>query len=201
MLYSNATEIAPCIKLYEDVYPESNLLIDRIEKTMRTTDLDWYAATVNGPKGPKVDVKVRDVRMLNIPIFYAAPDQGDAPLAHIYYEIYNEATPHILPVIEEYKKEYKVDAPTPTGLQILKYGPDQHFVEHVDDSPQRPRRLSYVYYFNDNYGGGEISFTNFNITLKPMSKQLIVFPSNYAYRHTVLPVTSGIRYAMVQWWA
>ena len=88
MLYSNATEIAPCIKLYEDVYPESNLLIDRIEKTMRTTDLDWYAATVNGPKGPKVDVKVRDVRMLNIPIFYAAPDQGDAPLAHIYYEIY-----------------------------------------------------------------------------------------------------------------
>ena len=199
-MYTTATELAPCIKLYENVYPGSDLLINRIEETIKTTDLDWYAATVNGAKGPTVDVRVRDVRMINIPIFESEPDKTDAPLAHIYYSIYNEITPNIFPIIEEYKKEYLVDAPTPTGLQILKYGVDQHFVDHIDDSPKKPRRLSYVYYVNDNYDGGEISFNNYNLTLKPLAHQLLVFPSNYPFRHKVHPVTKGIRYSMVQWW-
>jgi hypothetical protein len=200
-MYTTATELAPGIKLYEGVFTESSLLINRIEKTIRSTELDWYAATVNGPKGPTVDVRVRDVRMINIPIFESEPDKDAAPLSHIYYDLYNEITPNIFPVIEEYKKEYLVDAPTPSGLQILKYGPEQHFVDHIDDSPKRTRRLSYVYYVNDDYAGGEISFNHFNLTLKPLAHQLLVFPSNYIYRHKVHPVIQGIRYSMVQWWS
>ena len=52
---------------------------------------------------------------------------------------------------------------------------------------------------NDNYTGGEINFPRFGITFKPKANQMIVFPSNYVYNHSVSPVIEGSRYAVVGW--
>jgi predicted 2-oxoglutarate/Fe(II)-dependent dioxygenase YbiX len=59
--------------------------------------------------------------------------------------------------------------------------------------------MSWVYYINDDYTGGEISFPRFNLTYKPVANEFIVFPSNYIYNHSVLPVIEGTRYAVVSW--
>ena len=56
-----------------------------------------------------------------------------------------------------------------------------------------------VYYFNDNYKGGEIQFDKFNLKYKPNKNELLFFPSSYIYSHQVLPITEGCRYAVV-WW-
>ena len=82
---------------------------------------------------------------------------------------------------------------------ILKYEINQKFTHHIDDHPEHTRRISCVYYFNDNYKGGEIQFDKFNLKYKPNKNELLFFPSSYIYSHQVLPITEGCRYAVV-WW-
>ena len=59
--------------------------------------------------------------------------------------------------------------------------------------------MSWVYYINDDYTGGEIVFPRFGITYKPAKDELLIFPSTYVYNHSVLPVIEGTRYAVVSW--
>ena len=61
------------------------------------------------------------------------------------------------------------------------------------------RRVSVVYYFNDDYEGGEIVFPRFNVEIKPKANQLALFPANYMYNHNVKEITKGTRYSMVNW--
>lgn len=201
MYYSSVNEIAPCIKLYDDVWPSSEEFIKKIEDGTHTSDVRWGAGTLNSSKGPMVDTKYRDVKLISIPSFEGfEPTEESHESVHKMFGLYNEIIPNIHPIIQEYSNDYTIATTTKTAIQILRYDKDQFFSPHVDDSPNRPRRISYVYYINDDYEGGEIEFTWFNIKVKPKAKQLLVFPSNYAYRHTVYPVISGTRYAMVQWW-
>jgi hypothetical protein len=200
-LYSSVTEIAPCVKLYDDVWPGSTAFIEQLESGTETSFIRWGAGTLNTDKGPLVDTKYRNVQIIGIPSFEGFPPKEDAdPSVFKMYDMYNELVSKFDPIIEEYRSEYGVPTETKEGIQLLKYGVDQFFAAHVDDSPRRPRRISYVYYVNDDYEGGEIEFTNFKVTVKPKAHQLLVFPSSYAYRHAVHPVTAGTRYAMVQWW-
>jgi len=54
--------------------------------------------------------------------------------------------------------------------------------------------FSLVAYINDDYEGGEINFPNHNVTIKPKSGSLIMFPSQEPYIHEVKPIVSGTRY-------
>lgn len=56
--------------------------------------------------------------------------------------------------------------------------------------------FSMVLYLNDDYEGGEISFPNQNITIKPKSGSLIMFPSQMPYIHEVLPFKNKDRYTV-----
>lgn len=198
-LYSSVEIVAPCVNLYSGVWPESTTFINDLEEKTKTTDLRWDAGTLNTTKGPLVDTKYRDVQLIGLPNF-ELPENPSDPVLRVY-NLYKQVTDALSPIITEYCDQYRIGMDhTQEGVQLLKYGKGQFFTPHVDDSPRRPRRVSYSYYVNDDYEGGEISFTNFGVTVKPKAHQLLVFPSNYAYRHEVLPVVSGIRYAMVQWW-
>ena len=201
MLYSSVKEIAPCVKVYDDVWPGSKDFIQRIEDGTHTSDIRWGAGTLNTGKGPSVDTKYRNVQLIGIPSFEGFEPTEDADASvHKMFDLYKEILPNFQPIIEEYRNEYGVPIIAKEGIQLLKYGVGQFFAPHIDDSPKRPRRISYVYYVNDDYEGGEITFTNFKVGFKPKAGQLLVFPSSYAYRHEVSPVISGTRYAMVQWW-
>jgi predicted 2-oxoglutarate/Fe(II)-dependent dioxygenase YbiX len=99
----------------------------------------------------------------------------------------------------DYKKEYNIGTEWHDSYGILKYGPGQKVVNHIDDNHKYHRRISTVYYLNDNYSGGEITFPRFDITYKPVANEFLIFPSNYVYNHSVIPVTEGIRYSVVSW--
>ena len=49
-------------------------------------------------------------------------------------------------------------------------------------------------YFNDDYEGGEFRFPYLNLTIKPKTGDIILFPANYIGTHGVAPVKSGFRY-------
>lgn len=89
-----------------------------------------------------------------------------------------------------------------TEFQILKYEPGQQFKTHVDaiaGLSEGDRQLSAVAYLNDNYCGGQIAFPRQELKVKPTAGDILLFPANFCYPHASLPVTSGIKYAVVTW--
>lgn len=84
-------------------------------------------------------------------------------------------------------------------LSILKYSNSGYLPPHQDQGVSS-RLISAVGYLNDNYEGGEIYFPYLDIKIKPKSGSVVFFPSNYIYVHEVMPMVSGVRYAIPQWY-
>jgi len=60
------------------------------------------------------------------------------------------------------------------GLQAHR---DGH--KHIPDEPELS--LSTLIYLNDDYGSGEISFPEYNLSIKPKAGELIIFPSYFLH--------------------
>jgi hypothetical protein len=100
--------------------------------------------------------------------------------------------------LKSYKEMFSIteDVYNPENFQLLKYETGQYFHSHYDSYPAVNRAISVLIYLNDDYQGGEIEFVNFDIKIKPKAGTLIMFPSNYPYRHIAHPVISGTKYAV-----
>jgi hypothetical protein len=100
-----------------------------------------------------------------------------------------------------YCKSFDIQEPIfdAEGYSLLKYSGGQHYKAHYDGGTDSGRSLSAILYINGDYSGGEIEFVNFDIKIKPEPGMLILFPSNYAYRHIAHPVETGTKYAIVTW--
>ena len=70
----------------------------------------------------------------------------------------------------------------------------------MDDCAKFPRTVSVSAYLNDDYLGGEIEFPYFNISYKPKVGDILLFSSSFPYLHKVNQITSGTRYAVVNWY-
>ena len=100
---------------------------------------------------------------------------------------------------QKYMEDYKVTCEYKEDYEILKYGAGHYFIDHVDDGLFMTRKVSVVYYFNDDYVGGEIVFPRFDVEIKPKAGQLLLFPASYVYNHNVNEIKEGTRYSMVNW--
>jgi len=70
------------------------------------------------------------------------------------------------------------------------------FHSHRDTVPQYNHRVyGMSLLLNDDYEGGELEFSEYNIKLKPKANTAIIFPGTYS--HTVLPVTQGKRMTII----
>lgn len=188
-------EIAPGIVVYSNLIDGCEDLIKDIEEGMASSSIPWLSAGVDGG----VNVKVRDTSSISIPYidgidenFNNFVEAFNKNLSNLFYQTLVSAE-------RDYMSDYGVYFSDHDNYQILKYEKGQHFTNHIDDHPQYHRRLSSVYYINDNYKGGEINFPRFNISYKPKANQMIVFPSTYVYNHSVSAVTEGTRYSVISW--
>ena len=84
-------------------------------------------------------------------------------------------------------------------MNILKYERAGFLPEHSDHGISS-RTLSVVMYLNDDYIGGEISFPQVGVTIKPEAGSIIFFPSNFVFTHQINEVTEGVRYALPNWY-
>jgi hypothetical protein len=197
----NKEEIAPGIVVYSDVIPDSENLYADIEEGIVSANLNWTAASVKEESGPTVNTKTRDTHSIGVAYLGENKDISSinnmselffVNLNNIFFENFN-------PIEKNYMSSYGIFSEWHDSYGILKYGEGQQFTNHIDDHPSYHRRISTVYYLNDNYTGGEINFPRFNITFKPKANQMIIFPSTYVYNHSVSPVIEGERYAVVSW--
>jgi hypothetical protein len=108
---------------------------------------------------------------------------------------------------------------------IKKYQPGTFMGAHFDQQEGDERlKVSFVMYLNDNYEGGEISFTisspegvlknaspnpdfaiaekekNYTFAIKPKAGSIIVFPPSPPYHHTAHLVKSGEKIMVPQHW-
>lgn len=192
-------EIGQGIVVYSDVFDGYSSLAGDIEDAVMSGVVSWSGALVKTDYGVKVDTSSRDTQAIGIPYFdnfeiYTNNflSEFNLSVSQTLYNIFN-------PVEKDYFRMFGIGPDQHESYSILKYGEGQKFTNHIDDYKENPRRVSLIYYLNDDYEGGEIKFPRFGITYKPKANDLIIFPSTYVYNHSVNPVISGTRYAVVSW--
>lgn len=96
------------------------------------------------------------------------------------------------------KQHWGIDLTNHSGTHLVRYGPADHYVPHLDTGLGfEDRYLSVVCYLNDDFAGGQTSFPGLDYAATPKAGKAIVFPSNYL--HCSEPVTSGEKFALVSW--
>ena len=94
-----------------------------------------------------------------------------------------------------------IDAKVNT-IELLKYKVGGFFLQHTDHVTKNPRAISFIYFLNDDYEGGDLIFRlphGENLKINTEKNKLLVWPSNFLYPHEVMKVTKGIRYSIVAW--
>ena len=85
-------------------------------------------------------------------------------------------------------------------MQFVRYAAGGGYVEHRDTPAPgaTPRVLSLVCYLNDDYAGGETTFTAANVQVRPQSGLVIAFDP--LLLHAAAPVTSGEKFVITAWY-
>ena len=188
-------EIAPGIIVYSNVFDGHKTLIEDIEEGIVSAQLSWVSASVDSG----LNKNIRDTDSISIPFIDGVIEEFTSFQDSFYKTLSNIFYCNLFTLEKEYMSSFGVSFSDHDSYQILKYGKGQKFVNHIDDHPKYHRRLSSVYYINDDYEGGEINVPRFNICYKPKANEMIIFPSTYVYNHSVSEVISGTRYAVVSW--
>lgn len=185
--------IGGCINVFENAWPNPQHTIDVVEKECAKIDSDisWTHAQTFG-KGSFQNTRTN----LDLGITSLSMLTGNAILQNIHNQMYIMLLAATAPYFEKYKiEEYIYHEP----YNMLKYRAGEQYYGHYDGSTASGRAISAVVYLNSNYEGGELEFPNFGLKIKPEPGMLILFPSNFAYRHIAHPIKSGTKYALVTW--
>ena len=86
------------------------------------------------------------------------------------------------------KKEYDVNG---FGY-ILRARMNDKMEIHIDNNEDKNIKYGVILYFNDNYDGGEVFYSDLNKSIKPEARSLILHRADI--HHGVREVTKGIRY-------
>lgn len=175
------------IWVYRDVIKKELNITKRVEDYINLNNLEWQEAYVGyKQKMPEyrdcVDFKIKKLPERPIPI-----------VDEIWQDLYDAQ----LPAVNDYCRMYNIEMTYWEAMNIIKYGPGQHFQEHADHGWSYISTVSLVAYPNDDYEGGELSFGKLGISFKPKAGDLYLFPSTYLFSHRAMPVTTGVKYSIV----
>jgi hypothetical protein len=128
---------------------------------------------------------------------------GRSTIIYDNEEVYDQILNVFLKCLEEYIDENNLDITTGNlgiGWWLVRdYAAGSVMAAHEDaysyvkdgEDEVKPK-LTMLLYINEDYQGGEISFPNENVTIKPEAGSVVIFPSNLS--HEVKTVISGNRY-------
>lgn len=187
--------LAPALHVYKNVLPKNWDLVNRIESSLNIqgTPYKWNPANVSYSTNSPEYRNCKDFK-INENIL-GERNAYNTDFLDIHQDIMNS----LKACMQNYREENQVgEISYYECINIVKYGKGEYFKVHSDDGEPYRCTVSAVGYPNDNYLGGEISFTNFNIFYKPEAGDLVIFPSSYAYLHASEPVLDdGIKYSFV----
>tara|TARA_R100000781_G_C4045812_1_gene115647 strand:- start:70 stop:702 length:633 start_codon:yes stop_codon:yes gene_type:complete len=168
---------------------------EHIEELMLLTNntKDTSQATVINEEESKTDLKVRNT------LWYCITEEMSSNLEQAVASCFVQF------VGPKYNCEFKSYEP----CQFLGYPVGGHYNAHNDSEhfniktrkweSSVKRDVSFLFYLNDQFGGGELEFIDLGLTIKPKKGMMIAFPSYKEFTHKVHPVTWGHRYTLVSW--
>lgn len=185
--------IAGCIDIFENAWPNPQQTIQMAETACQDPErvISWQKAHTLD-KGLEQNARTN----LVLGVSHFAKNSNNTILQNIH----NQFNMLLLASTISYAKRYRINEDLwhePYGL--LKYRPGEEYKDHYDGSTAVGRAVSALVYLNQDFEGGETEFLNFGVKIKPRAGMLVLFPSNYAYRHRSHPVISGTKYALVTW--
>jgi len=191
-------EVGPGIVLINNI-GNGKKYIDTIDNYVSSGRLSWVSDT-NKVIDEDLERKAMSTMYIHNVRRYGLKDPKNPTKKElIHEEIYDRFDKDFVLAYQKYIETFRVPVTQKEDYEILKYNEGNFFIDHVDDGLFMSRRVSIVYYFNDDYEGGEIIFPRFGVEIKPKANQLAIFPANYMYNHNVTKVTKGTRYSMVNW--
>lgn len=190
-IYPNVT-LGGCIDVFENVWPNPEETIELIENECLNPDsgIHWNRAGTIG-EGINQDSRTN----YHIGITAAAQESGSSLAKNIHNQMYFLLLASTIP----YAQKHGIEQMYHEQYNMLRYRGGQEYKAHADGTTNTGRSISAIVYLNDEYEGGEIEFVNFGIKIKPEPGMLILFPSNFAYKHIAHPVIQGTKYAIVTW--
>jgi Rps23 Pro-64 3,4-dihydroxylase Tpa1-like proline 4-hydroxylase len=189
----NIRQIAPGIIGYSDISKELMDLPEAVDKAHDAGFHIWERVGTN-TIGNYEPIIMEDRRKGWTTALNREYSKSESPLLKKIASLESLMTKTTFRCFVDYKSKYSVDIKHWEGWAFLKYNEGDFFAEHTDDSHEYKRQLSMVYYPNDNYAGGDLEFTYYGISVKPLAGELILFPSNYMYVHKSHPITKGTKY-------
>ena len=181
------------IIIKENIIPPNNIE-ELMLLTNNTKDIS-HATVINKDKedGSEENLETRNT------LWYAITEEIAKNLEQAVAQCFRE---HVAP---RYNCQFKSYEP----VQFLGYPVGGHYKGHNDGESFNfetrqwercmPRDISFLFYLNDQYGGGELEFGDLGLTIKPKKGMMIAFPSYKEFAHKVHPVTWGHRYTLVSW--
>ena len=184
------------IIIKENVIPQEN--IEEIMLLTNNTKDISQATVLNNDNEEDVLASKEDLEVRNT-LWYHITDKMNKKFEQAVAGCFVN---HVAP---KYNCEFKSYEP----VQFLGYPPGGHYKGHNDGEHFNietrqweacmPRDVSFLFYLNDQYGGGELEFYDLGLTIKPKKGMMIAFPSYKDFAHKVHPVTWGHRYSLVSW--
>lgn len=220
-------------KLHEKVYYYKNVVSDpeKLIKLIEDTEAEKYSKFItpweewSACSGEMyVYGNHKRIKMLKLDeILQKCPEDIIEDSKYIFNEIFAGFENVCLDYAEKVNEESKLILMTDTAIKRYEAGT---FMGSHFDQQEGDKRLKYslVMYLNDDYEGGQISFTikdgvltstdhaasediddprnkeRITFSLKPEAGSVIIFPSEPPYSHTAHLVKSGLKYMVPSFW-
>lgn len=197
-MISTYTDYHGAIRVYDNVYSDYKHIIDTFNETAENSN-NWIWRRSKQAKDIKEKHrKSLEIRLPTKDVDYSNlnPNQYELNMLALSQEVQTIIRNHI----EHYAKDFGIIVECNERTKFIKYDVGEYFTFHRDDHPNTPRVFSSLLYVNDDYVGGDLHFKYFGFSKKPKAGDLFVFPSNYAYSHESVVISSGTKYAITDFW-
>ena len=198
MLLNGANILSDKIVIYDDVWNGS---YEYLKEKNIDNNLSWINSIVKGNTVPEIDYDYRKVYISIIPYFLDSnsPEVTKSYNGKTIKEISDNIRNNLDFIVDDYVDHFKIEVTHKERYNLLRYKEGDFFLEHEDNDGTNDRKVSFIYYINDDYDGGEVYFRKQGVLVKPKAGQLLVFPSGSDFRHSISEVTKGTRYCIVSW--
>ena len=194
-------EVEDMIRIYDGfIHPET---ISRLIKYAIKDAANMKHATIvgNDPTKGTVDKEIRRVNEISL-----AKMGKSLTNVHYFNFLHHQV---FKPIYFRYTQDIKTEvAVQKVEMNLLRYTEGGHYKFHVDHGFTIPRSLSFILLLNNDYEGGELEFKEMNeknndeiVKIENKPGRVIIWPSNFMYRHRVTPITKGTRYSVVCWYS
>ena len=182
-MLEHAKEVCPCILVLDNAIKNPKQIIDLAIEKKQAED-----ATVIDETGLTVVNDVRKTKKIDISPSYTE---------NVFWWKFAQKLWHYG---DSYGKRYDIGFSNMENPQLLWYIKNEgYYKPHSDSGGVLNRVFSLVLYLNDVESGGETYFEHFDISVKPKSGRLLMFPGNFSYLHGAKTPLSNDKFAVVTW--